>query len=230
MNLYPATVKDNNDLEKMGRIKIKVEHLHAGVDDDLLPWAKQHSLFSGGSNKYGCSNIPETDSLVWIYFENEDDFLKPYYVADIHLNQFHPHTLFDANIASHISGFTSAYPDVKYHYYKNGICIAVSSNADNPEIVTYHPSGAYSFIDSDGKIWNYSPEGIENKSGSATTEPTILGTQLKTTLENLIDTINAITVTCSAPGSPSSIPINAAAFTLIKANLSTILSQLNKNN
>ena len=227
MNLYPATVIDNNDTEKMGRIKIKVKHLHAGVDNDLLPWAKQHLLFSGGSDTYGSSNIPEINSLVWIYFENEDDFLKPYYVADIHLNNFHPHTLFEDNVKSEISGFNSSYPDVKYQYYKNGVCIGVSSNDTNPEIVTYHPSGTYSFIDKNGKIWNYSPVGIENKSGSATTEPAVLGTQLKTTLENLIDAINAITVTIS--GATGGIN-NAAAFTLIKANLSTILSQLNKNN
>ena len=163
MNLYPAKVIDNNDPEKMGRVKIQNMQLHAQVDADKLPWAKQQSLFSGGSNKYGCSNIPETDSLVWIYFENEDDFLKPYYVADIHLNQFHPHKLFNDNIKSKITGFSSAYPDVKYQYYKNGNCIAVSSNDSSPEIAIYHKSGTNIFIDSNGKIIVTGKSDIEMK-------------------------------------------------------------------
>ena len=35
-------------------------------------------------------------------------------------------------------------------------------------------------------------------------------------LINLCDGLAALTVTCSAPGSPSTLPINAAAFTAIK--------------
>lgn len=229
-DLWEAEVIDNNDPLQAGRIKIKIPTLHAKVDEENLPWAKQFSLFSGGSNTYGQSFIPEIGSLVWVQFDNDKDYLKPFYIADIHLNNFHPHKLFDTNIKSHISGFSSVYPDIKYTYYKNGVCIGVSSNADTPEVFIYHPEGAYTFIDSDGKIWNNSPVGICNKGGSASVEPTLLGTQLKTTLENLIDAISAITVTCTAPGNPSSVPINVAAFTLIKTNLATILSQMNTNN
>ncbi len=59
---------------------------------------------------------------------------------------------------------------------------------------------------------------------STSTEAAVLGNALKTILEGLIDQINTITVT--TPAGPSTPPIlNAAAFTALKAQLSTILSQ-----
>jgi len=45
-------------------------------------------------------------------------------------------------------------------------------------------------------------------------------------LETLCDTIAAITVTCSIPGNPSSVPINAAAFAIAKTNILAIHSNL----
>lgn len=46
---------------------------------------------------------------------------------------------------------------------------------------------------------------------------------LKTAIDSLIDQIKLITVTCAAPGSPSSPPINLAAFDAIKAQIDGIL-------
>jgi hypothetical protein len=49
------------------------------------------------------------------------------------------------------------------------------------------------------------------------------GIDLGTTLSQLIDAISAITVTCTAPGSPSTPPINVAQIQAIKAQLSLLL-------
>lgn len=46
---------------------------------------------------------------------------------------------------------------------------------------------------------------------------------LKTAIDSLIDQIKLITVTCAAPGSPSTPPINLAAFDAIKAQIDGIL-------
>lgn len=162
-NLWEAEVIDNNDPDKAGRVKIKIPTLHARVDDENLPWAKQKTLFSGGSNSYGSSTIPEIGSLVWVQFDNDKDFLKPFYVADIHLNNFHPHSLFEDNIKSNIDGFSSSYPDVKYKYYKNGNCVAISSNEGSPEIAVYHKSGTNLFIDKTGKVFVTGKGDIEIK-------------------------------------------------------------------
>lgn len=59
-------------------------------------------------------------------------------------------------------------------------------------------------------------------------EPMVLGNKLVDVLGNLCDAISAITVTCSAPGSASTVPINAAAFAAIKATLNQIKSNKSK--
>jgi len=148
-----ARIIDNNDVElQAGRVKIQIPYLHADVEEDLLPWAKQMTLFSGGSGSHGKSQIPEIDSWVWVVFDNEDDFLKPFYIADVHLNNFNPHLLFAKNIASKVTTVTSKYPDVKFNYYPNGICIGVSSNTATPEVFIYHPKGTQASIDKNGNI------------------------------------------------------------------------------
>lgn len=45
-------------------------------------------------------------------------------------------------------------------------------------------------------------------------------------LESLCDKISALTVTCAAPGSPSSTPINAADFASIKSDLTSLKGAL----
>lgn len=46
---------------------------------------------------------------------------------------------------------------------------------------------------------------------------------LKAALDALIDNIKLITVTSSAPGSPTSVPLNFAAFDVVKAQIAQIL-------
>jgi len=150
MNLYPALVKDNNSPDIDGKIKIYIESLHHGISDSLLPWALPAKEGTGGSNTYGVSCIPEKDSLVWIYFEDETWHRNAFYTWDLNLNKVNPHKLFNDNVKSSV-GATTAYPDVKYIYLKNGICIALSSNTSTPEITIYHPSASL-FIDNSGKI------------------------------------------------------------------------------
>ena len=86
-------------------------------------------------------------------------------------------------------------------------------------------------VEGEARIYNFDgdtrisvKEGLVEITAGGTLEKSILGETLKSTLENLIDAINALTVTCAAPGNPSSTPINAATFTAIKTGLSSILS------
>lgn len=236
LDLYYAKVVDNNDPNKKGRIKIRIESLHNEISDEsLLPWAKQFSLSTGGSKEYGTSCIPEKDSLVWVGFHDKKEFKKPYYVADIHLNEMHPHNLFEENTKSVLEGFESEYPDVKYTYLPNGICVGYTSG-DSPEAFFVHPKASF-YINKDGETLfkdeneneiKISSEGITLTAGSASLEATLLGETLKSKLESLIDYITQITVPTGV--GPSGVPVNAAAFTALKAELSQILSQKIKNN
>jgi len=216
--LHYSTVIDNVDPLKAGRIKIKIPYFHKEVEDDLLPWAVQNCVGGGGSSTYGKSFIPEIGSQIWCGFLDDRDLKKPFYVADIQLRDFHPHTLFEDNVKSDLVS-SSSYPNTKFTYYKNGVCIGVDSSDANPEIFVYHPTGSYFKILKDGKTYL--------KSDSGTFEKMIKGETLKSILESLIDAISLITVTCAAPGNPSSVPINVASFTLIKSQLITILSNNN---
>lgn len=49
------------------------------------------------------------------------------------------------------------------------------------------------------------------------------GVNLGDTLSSLIDQIKLLTVTCAAPGSPSTIPVNVAAFDAVKTQLNQVL-------
>ena len=111
----------------------------------------------------------------------------------------------------------------------HGIAVCVADRRYRPttlnegEVMVYDYNGNYFKLKASDMIEIFSK-------GSVALQKMVLGETLKTTLESLIDAITTLTVTCAAPGNPSSKPINAAVFTAIKNNLSTILSQKVKNN
>lgn len=216
--LHYADVIDNNDSEKKGRIKIKIPYLHKNTTDDLLPWATQFCIGGGGSNEYGKSFIPEKDSKVWIGFYDEPDMQKPFYIADIQLSEIHPHNLFEDSIKSEIES-SSSYPNTKYTYYKNGICIGIDSSDDSPEIFVYHPSGSYFKIDNDGCYL---------KSGSVAYEKMLKGETVKQFFDSLLTAIQGITVTVE--GGLTGGVSNAPSFEILRAQLDTLLSEKNYNN
>ena len=81
----------------------------------------------------------------------------------------------------------------------------------------------------DGKTRVSLKDSLVEITGGGALEFSVLGEALKGKLEELIDAINALTVTCSGAGNPSSTPINAATFTSIKNGLNSILSDEVKN-
>jgi uncharacterized protein involved in type VI secretion and phage assembly len=79
---YRATVVENNDTTKKGRIQVRVLGLFQGVDDAHLPWAvPAYPMFSGSGVGHGWFAIPEKSSNVWVFFE-EGDFNQPVYFAE----------------------------------------------------------------------------------------------------------------------------------------------------
>jgi len=164
--LDPAIVTDNNDPIKYGRIQVRSLVEGSGYDSTHLPWIKPLFKSTGGSSTYGKSDIPEIDSKVYITYEKYKQRKNGYYVFDANDNNLNPYQKFDTDIKSHITGFLSSYPDVKFTLYKNGICIGVSSNATNKEIFMYHPSGTFIFIDETGKFYVNSIDDLSIKSNT----------------------------------------------------------------
>ena len=166
MKLYRAKIIKNDptnaatgiDKTKNGRVQIYIEAYHRDISSELYPWALPAKDGTGGSSSFGVSCIPEIGSFVWVFFEDEAFHRNPFYVWDFNPSGLNPHNLYESNVKSTV-GAASSYPDVKYIYLKNGICIAVSSNASNPEITIYHPSGTYAFIDKVGLLKYNGAEG-----------------------------------------------------------------------
>ena len=156
MKLYRAKIIKNDptnaatgiDKTKNGRVQIYIEAYHRDISSELYPWALPAKDGTGGSSSFGVSCIPEIGSFVWVFFEDEEFHRNPFYVWDFNPSGLNPHNLYESNVKSTV-GSASSYPDVKYIYLKNGICIAVSSNASNPEITIYHPSASM-FVDKSG--------------------------------------------------------------------------------
>ena len=77
---YRGIVWDNNDPDKIGRIKARVPSLE--IDDDepfIIPWALP-SFPLGGKPDIGALLVPEEDSMVWLEFE-DGDLEKPIYTG-----------------------------------------------------------------------------------------------------------------------------------------------------
>ena len=173
---YPAQVIDNNDPDKKGKIKIRIEFLHSNIPDDKLPYAYPSNTIYGNTKEFGSCIIPENNTWVWVWFEDSDIlFQNPYYLSSITFSEITPTNLFENNIKTNIQS-QSKYPNTKYLYFKNGVCLAIDSSTNNPEIAIYHPTKTYIFINKNGEI--------EIKAGNKPTEKTILGETLKQWLEN----------------------------------------------
>ena len=68
---YKATVKDNNDPKKLGRVRCHCPSI-MGEDspDRWLGWAMPKLYFSSApSSEYGSLNVPEVGATVWVSFE-----------------------------------------------------------------------------------------------------------------------------------------------------------------
>jgi len=76
LSFYTGKVVDNNDPEKIGRCRIRVY----GVFDDIplvdIPWALPDFSFIG--SKVGSFIVPPIDTIVKVYFDNDDIHLPRY--------------------------------------------------------------------------------------------------------------------------------------------------------
>lgn len=136
---YRGEVIDNNDPNKLGRVKVNVFGIFDGIDPSCLPWAiPATSIFSGAGAGFGHFTVPEVNSYVWCFFE-EGDMYQPVYFAEA-LDGVHGLP----------SERTTNYPSRKVLKAKNGIVIYIDDSAN--EIKVEHPTGAYLKIDGSGNV------------------------------------------------------------------------------
>lgn len=178
VKFYIAEVVDNNDLDQEGKVQVKILGLTDGLTVADYPWIKPANVqLTGGSSDHGKSCIPEIGGMLWVFFADAPYFQKGFYLADLHLNDNNPHTLFQNHVKAQISS-ASLYPDTKYIYFENGICIAVDSSDTNPEISIFHPTNSYIFIDKLGKIKVKNVQDIEIESAQSVKVNTVNNIEL----------------------------------------------------
>lgn len=158
-NLHKAKVIENDDSKNTfsvgveGRIQIFVEPIMKGWNTDDYPWARP--FFGEGSMNHGEVNIPEKDDLIWVFCEKPELMKNWYYLSGVSLKKTNVITKVKTFISSKLSSvlkLKSSHPDIKLHYYKNGIVVGVSSSDSNPEVFVYHPKNSFIAISSNGDI------------------------------------------------------------------------------
>jgi hypothetical protein len=218
---YLAEVIDNDDSLKLGRVKIFIEHIMVDWNKQLLPWAFQYTSMGGSSSTYGSSFIPEKGSKVWVWFEDDDNFINPFYIDGPTFEELSIHKKYDS-IKSNMSELSGGYPNNKFIHFANGINIGVCTSNTNKEIWIYHSSNTYINIDNDGKvtiksnkklILDFADEGLEI-TGDVIIKEGELKVDKEVTAMNETPaakvTLSMHTHTSGAPGAPTSTPTPGA--------------------
>ena len=138
--LYRGLVLDNDDPDKLGRIKVKIFTVFSSeIPATYLPWAvPAFPLFTGSGNGFGSFAVPEINSHVFVMFEAQD-FNQPVYFAEAPT----------ASLGIPTESATN-YPSRRVLKTKNGIVFYIDDS--NKEIKVTHPTGAFIQIDSSGNI------------------------------------------------------------------------------
>ena len=138
MKFWTGKVINNNDPDKLGRCRIRVYGMFSDkIPDDDLPWATPDFNFIGGSS--GSFIVPPIDSLVRVYFDNNDVY-APMYTT----KAFNKGTTFKGDISEDYPDTMVFFETDQGEYFK--------INRKTQKTTYKHSSGATVIIDIDGNI------------------------------------------------------------------------------
>lgn len=75
---YVGIVEDNNDPDKLQRVRIRVRELHGDIPTEKLPWAIAEVSTVRNLNKNGSFSVPPLGQLVQVTLDNEDVYSPRY--------------------------------------------------------------------------------------------------------------------------------------------------------
>tara|TARA_R110001592_G_scaffold347604_1_gene641219 strand:- start:138 stop:881 length:744 start_codon:yes stop_codon:yes gene_type:complete len=136
----PAKVIANNDPEELGRVKVRVYGIYEDtIPDDDLPWAVPDFTFIGSS--LGSFIVPTVDTIVNVYFENDDMYLPKYTTKVLQKD----------SLKEMSANYTDDYPDTMVFFEtENGDYFKI--NRKTKKMTFRHASGLVITADKDGKI------------------------------------------------------------------------------
>ena len=133
---YRATVVDNMDPEKRGRLKLRIPSVLADQDSD---WALP-CLPYGGFDQQGFFMVPDVDAQVWVEFE-EGDISRPIWVGTFWQQE--------SDVPSDAS---KDEPTTRMLQTRSGHILQFDDAEGEEQFRLYHPKDAHMIIDPDGSI------------------------------------------------------------------------------
>jgi len=201
--LYRAFVVDNNDPDKLNRLKLEIPQIYGKEVHNY--WAWSAGTYSGTG--VGFVAVPHVGEMVWGSFENGDP----------------------------------TYPIWLYGHFGSGDMVKeAESDYPNKKVLQTHAGNRLVFDDNKKEVHLRQADGtaigIANgkiylgKETSAA-QPVTLGDTTQNQLESICSQIESLCdqialITVNAAGVPTTVPINAPAFTIIKAQVTAIKSSL----
>ena len=133
---YLGFVEDNNDPEKLGRLRVRIAP-YSELNTEDLPWACPKLGSHGNSSSYGGLNVPEVGSQVRIDFPSKD-LTAPYY-SGAELNAVNRTTFFDED-----------YPNT--YGYKDSVGNFTKINKERGTVQFQHFTSTNAQVAPDGSI------------------------------------------------------------------------------
>lgn len=133
---YLGMVEDNEDPEKLGRLKVRISP-YMDFEPEDLPWACPTLGTHGNTPNAGGINIPEVGSQVRVYFPSHD-LTAPYYMG-AELNELNRTTFFDDD-----------YPNA--YGYKDSTGNFIKVNKARKTVQIQHSSSSNLRVAPDGSI------------------------------------------------------------------------------
>jgi hypothetical protein len=140
IRFYTGIIVDNNDPEQEGKCRIRVYGVYGEeIPNEDLPWAVPDFSFIGSTK--GSFIVPPNESIVKVYFDNED-FYSPRYTTKV----------FNRNaLNSFTAGYNEDYPNTMIFFETDQGDYFKVNRATN-ETIYRHASGFIVKIDSEGNL------------------------------------------------------------------------------
>lgn len=204
--MYTATVIDNDDKDKAGKIQIQIFPELKDVQASLLPWAIPFfSLQGGKGNKQLSNDLPEIGSKIRVLVSHR--WKRFYYLPD---NRFFEGLFKYDSITTALNKVKES-PDATYKYLKFRMYADGGLEWHNNKTGEHgfvHKSGGYTFFDKDGNQFTNLGDKKFKYYNSVTTMKKILK-DIHQILVNINTTGN---MTVTVPSAPAPIPVISPNF------------------